>query len=770
LRYSGAFPVARLSLDDNDVLAGAGLVAVTLNAFSEFRMHAPEEAVAPAVIFAFTLEAAQADVDASVFFNLPDMLGQSTFQGDSHSFTLQHSVEALKTGNLSISLVHCATSSGEECTDVAFTYGAGATAEDNWKAFVAGGGQLSGEVPAGAGHGAVAAKLRVPGGGSATVTLALSWYFPHRLWGSTDLGHFYENNFSSSLDVADYMRHEGRLEDIVQSALAWQATCFNNTFPEGLQDSLVNTPATWGKVSFWAKDGRWRNFESHSCTQMEPPHIHFYRALGYELFLPTLERQTPELYADTVGSDGCVQELFGCGCGTCVGGAYDLDRPKGGARGDDNPVFILDVYMNFKWHDDGAAWLQKRWSNTAKGIQFILNHARAPYNLTYQMVNTNDEHGVIGDVNTYNAFTFLAAAAAGARLADAMDDTQLADACRRAVVDGRAGLKKYLWNTDAQFWTQAYCASVPSTQGGEALQGGGLYGLLWAHVLGLAEEVGVDSAEIRAHLAAERSRNSGPYGLTFATNRTVNYYRGCPSSVEQGLDESITTPGAGTSFIDDDVWNSHSMTHAAMSIYSGYGSVEAAMQVANGVIEAYRVTMADQWDYRDTTTTYDNGGRFDPDGIPRPSVNSHYARQTIWWALPLALSGQQYDAQLRPRRLHFAPHQDVLGDAFFKTLSGLESFAQPVTWPVLLPHASALAKLRIAEDGHLCMELHLLSGALNLDTHSTKLTIALPAGQGVVHDLSLLSSDSRSHNATTGVRTEMCTEQPLEVVHADLVV
>lgn len=573
------------------------------------------------------------------------------------------------------------------------------------------------------------------------MTFALSWFFPHRLWGSTDLGHFYQNSFSSSAEVASDV--SGRLEEIVDGALAWQAVCFNNSFPEGLQDSLVNTPATWGKVSFWAKDGRWRNFESHSCTQMEPPHIHFYRALGYELFLPSIERQTPELYADTIGGDGCVQELFGCGCGSCVGGKYDLDRPKGGARGDDNPVFILDIYMNFKWHDDGAEWLKERWSNTVKGIQFILNHAPAPFNLTYRMVNTNDEHGFIGDVNTYNAFVFLSSMAAAGRLAEAMGDAELSQQCRQAVVDGRVALKEFLWNTDSEYWTQAYCSSVPKTKGGDALQGGVLYGQLWAQILGLADDVGIDVQEINAHLAAERSRNAGQYGLVFATNRSVNYYHGCPKDSHETLEAGTGASGMTTDFIDQDVWNSHSMTHAAMSIYSGYGTVSDALGVASKVIEAYRTTMTDQWDYRDTTTPYDERGNYDPNGIPRPSVNSHYARQTIWWALPLALSGQQYDAHLRPRHLHLAPHHDLLGKDFLDAVAlgkVAEWVVEPIEFPVLLPHATAVVKLRITEEHGICAEFHVVSGSLDLDTTSTKLTLTLPTAARPTLQMSHLTS------------------------------
>ena len=169
---------------------------------------------------------------------------------------------------------------------------------------------------------------------------------------------------------------------------------------------------------------------------MEPPHIHFYRALGYSLFQPELERQTPKMYSDAILPDGTISELFGCGCGTCPASKCDLDKPKGGARGDDNPVYILDAYMNFAWHDDGKTFLQGVWGPVSKAINFTLTKSEQ-YGLTYRMVNTNDEHGVIGDVNAYNAFAFLASTAACTKMAPAMGDTALAAKCEAALVAGR---------------------------------------------------------------------------------------------------------------------------------------------------------------------------------------------------------------------------------------------------------------------------------------------------------------------------------------------
>ena len=74
--------------------------------------------------------------------------------------------------------------------------------------------------------------------------------------------------------------------------------------------------------------------------------------------------------------------------------------------------------------------------------------------------------------------------------------------------------------------------------------------------------------------------------------------------------------------------------------------------------------------------------------MPRPSVNSHYGRQTIWWAIPLALTGQRFDARRRTLELH--PHPS-LGSR----------------WPLVLPCGGALAT---EEGAGACITLRRLTG------------------------------------------------------------
>jgi hypothetical protein len=72
LNYSGAFPVSQLSVDHPRLP-----LEINLRAFSEFEMHAHNNSVAPAVFFAFDIRnpSRREAIEASLFFNLPNIIG-----------------------------------------------------------------------------------------------------------------------------------------------------------------------------------------------------------------------------------------------------------------------------------------------------------------------------------------------------------------------------------------------------------------------------------------------------------------------------------------------------------------------------------------------------------------------------------------------------------------------------------------------------------------------------------------------------------------------
>lgn len=296
-------------------------------------------------------------------------------------------------------------------------------------------------------------------------------------------------------------------------------------------------------------------------------------------------------------------------------------------------------------------------------------------------------------MNAYNAFLYLAALAATSEMAEASGEAAFAATCAAAVVDGASALDKLLWVDGDErpsvapaggFWAAAWCENGRGArqQNVSALQAGALYGQMWASVLNLTSRIPVPLQRVRSHLLAERRRNARPFGLAFATNRSapMDYYNGACLSDAAGRERAeppqpsdrrrgaLTESGLGVGLTDHDAWAEHSMVHAALGISVGAGSSSESLHVATTLLESYRSVLNDQWDYRDATSCYEDSS--DLWGL-RPVVNSHYSRQTIFWAIPLALTGQHFDA--RSRTLTLAP-DPMLTDSF----------------PVLLPSGSAL--------------------------------------------------------------------------------
>lgn len=116
------------------------------------------------------------------------------------------------------------------------------------------------------------------------------------------------------------------------------------------------------------------------------------------------------------------------------------------------------------------------------------------------------------------------------------------------------------------------------------------------------------------------------------------------------------------------------------------------MQVTEAMVRKYRDTLHDQWDYRDVSRAY--ADEIAAGGM-RPVVNSHYARQLNMWSIPVALSGQQYDAR----------EGGVL--SFNRRDRSMRR------WPLLTPQALGVVSL---EEG-LCgggLALRVLTGSLQL--------------------------------------------------------
>jgi len=645
IEYSGAHPVSRLRFTD------PGLpIAATLYAFSEFHVRDAGASATPAALFCFVLENTSGrPADGALMFNLPNHIG-GEFSSD-EGLTLTKGGGGPAGGTMAVRVAGdgLAVSGMTENSQLRICQDFDACGElvrgrpspsaadpaDSaaGKAFFQ---------PASCRYGALAGTVTLAPGETRLVTFALAWHFPHRPHSGEVVGNHYANLYANAGDVA--AKALGRLAGTLDGVHEWQRLCFDNTLPEWLQDMMVNSAATMAKTGFWTADGRWRQWESFSCAAVDPIHIHFYRDLPYAWFFRPLRLSELRGYAAAQTEDGYIQENLGHA-------NSPIDGASGRNMGDGATTFILEIYQDYLWTGDGA-FLDEMWPRAKKAAEWQIERCAA-HGLPNNLDNTYDWWEFAEkDLCSYNAFLHLAAILAAEKLAAVQGDTDFAGHCRENVESARKALNDRLW-------TGEHFRSWWMKDGGhpDALHADTLYGELWARILGL--ECTDDEDKIRRHLAAELEKNGSPFGL--------KVMRGTASR-EDGPVNNI-------------VWEAGSLDWCSLNICLGAGVNESLAEAAK-VINKLREKLRDQWDIRDLTAGWDG----------YPWCNSHYARQLILWAIPLALSGQQYSAP--ERTLTFDP-----------------KIPAPATLPFFTP--AAAGTLELTGDGS--ARLTVLSGRIELD-------------------------------------------------------
>jgi uncharacterized protein (DUF608 family) len=412
------------------------------------------------------------------------------------------------------------------------------------------------------------------------------------------------------------------------------------------------------KTGMWFADGRWRQWESFSCPGVDPIHIHFYRVLPYAWWFKELRRSQMRGFQSQQREDGYIEENL-------VRGTDVLDKPIGRNIGDACTTFILEAYQDYLWTGE-RAFFDEMWPAVKQAAQWQIERAEQ-FGVPHNLENSYDWWGYHRqDVASYNAFLHLAALAAAEKCTETQGDGAFAETCRNARESATDALHEHLWN--GEFYLAYKNMGVEETN----LMSDTLYGQLWAFVLDLG--LLVDKEKLLSHLASEQRINGTAFGLK------VMDVEGRPSDA---LKDTIILPKDYKDLPRDEiVWEGGSLDWASLMIYLT-GQTNEPLAEAGKILDKWRELLKDQWDIRDLSNDW-NG---------EPYCNSHYARQVIMWTLPLALSGQLYDAPAG--RLSFAPR--IEGECVL---------------PFLTPQASGLLEQTVTGS----VELTVLAGTLTVNT------------------------------------------------------
>ena len=663
IEYSGAFPVSRLKFTDP-----ALPVDVTLYSYCEFHPHDAKASAAPAVIFTFELKnPTRQAIDVSLLLNLRKFTdGQLE---PSHPLTFASAGNSPTSGTIAVT----AEGEGSSVTTAASTGIASV-----WAAF-----SKNGTLPGAAGtpgiprYGALAIKASIGPHETKRISYVLAWYLPNRPFKSAVPGNYYTRLYSSADDVAAQVL--GRIPATCEAIRAWQQTMFQNSLPAW----LINGVATMYKTGMWLEDGRWRQWESFSCSGLDPVHIDFYRILPYAFFFPELQKNLLATHARLQQDDGFIHEQLSQGCFSVDS---QLDDAGGRVMGDSATGFLLEAWQIYSWTGD-RAFLDSIWPNIRRAAAWQVQRSER-FGLPEKLENTYDwwQFGD-KDLVSYNAFLHLSAMLAAEKIAQVEDASDLAQKYRSAFERGQN-------NIDTHFWTGNYFRSwwLDGKPYPDALHADTLYGQLWAYLLDLGPLV--DQAKMKSHLESESQLSGSPYGLKVMR-------RAHPDHPEN--EDAVPLPGRSVPIaVDNMVWQAGSLDWATLDLFLG-GDVDQALGEAAKVVHDWQDRMRDQWDYTDTVAPWDG----------YLWCNSHYARQLISWSIPLALSGQRYYAP--EARLSFDP-----------------KLPAPAMLPFFTPTAAGRLQLLDAGRYRLVVDSgHLNLRELRVGKTVLKEEISLEAGQSV---------------------------------------
>ena len=516
-----------------------------------------------------------------------------------------------------------------------------------------GGPPVAGDRLVNGGHGGVSVSAMVPSGKSATLTVTLGWFFPHRDHYNYDptkpflpFGNKYAQMYPGgaveaafgNVPTAGNAREMALADTITSGAQAWHAPFFGtsatnvSSLPAWLADLLVNSLSHTRDSMWWetcphchatndsrilpAVWGTWRQFEANDCPDIDSIHNDGERSVPYVMMITDGTRSKLAAWAGNQGTNGMLAEQI---LNT------DPDKPQGRVMSDSTSMFIVYVLQLLRWDADETS-LKLYWPTVQKAVGWI-NSTAAVYGVPLKLETTYDILKFPSyQLSTYaSAFHILALKAASA-LATHLGDTDYVAELDALIVRAQTAFDLLQWNTTLGFYN---AASDGCTAGVGCTQAVGVFAdAFYAQVLAYGVGLGdllAKPERLDAHLAFVEKANCvhndvmqpPPYPLV----------EGCA----QGL---VIMTGRPVQLTDLQVWEMATFDHASMVIRhaSSPTLVSAALDFAAGDGKNYAEVVNDLWNIA--------GIKFN-DG--NPSITSHYGYHMTSWHVLLALTGQGAD-------------------------------------------------------------------------------------------------------------------------------
>ena len=467
---SGTYPIAELTLSDEDVP-----LTVALEAFTPFVPLNPADSGMPAAVFNYTVtNTSTTSLDITLAFSLYDAtagvhfdkygnlsgLGGGVITYDSttyHQLTYRNilqSADALEYAELALATTH---------PDVSYRT---AWLRGGWWDYVQdfwddlhGDGRLTDPAyttpaPRGAADtGSLAAHLSLAPGAQQTVSFVLAWYVPNRrkTWDKTTApltqNHYATIYASATAVVADIVY---RQDVLTHKTRQFRDVLEQMTLPEPMRDALAATIVPMRSTTcFWLADGDfygWEGcFDDAGCCPGSCTHVWSY-AYAMAYLFPQLERvmRTIEFTVETEADGYMIFRTF-----------QKFGEEFVWGWGDQRPEACIDGQMGCvlrawrEWQLSG----DRPWLDTIyPGLKRAVDYADAHWDTDRDGVPDGRQHNTY-DIEFYGAnplstLYYLAGLKAGAALAQVVGDRESAMRWRECVARGQQRFVELCWNGD----------------------------------------------------------------------------------------------------------------------------------------------------------------------------------------------------------------------------------------------------------------------------------------------------------------------------------
>lgn len=329
-------------------------------------------------------------------------------------------------------------------------------------------------------NGVLDVPFNLEAGESHTVTFAVTWHFPNAQR-FQHAGNLYSRSWADASAVAGYLG--ANLDALWERTRLYQETVYQSNLPEEFIDAMTSQVAiVRGPTCFWSEDGYFGGFEgSYACCPLNCTHVWNYAQTHARLFPTVGQNMRVSNFVTFLHANGQTSHR--------EHGPHD-------AFIDGHCACIEAALREYQLSPD-RKFLDQVWPGVKKAVDWIIqaideNREGMPHGHQWNTYDT-----AVSGQNTFIGSQYLAALAAGEKMAVIMNDTESAERWRQV---REAGMK----NQNEKLWNGEYYIQIPETRAAHDYNTGchsdQLLGQWWAHMLDLGYLYPVD--RVRSALAA----------------------------------------------------------------------------------------------------------------------------------------------------------------------------------------------------------------------------------------------------------------------------